>query len=108
MQINIVLQNVNRDYICYTTQLNEKVSLYHTENGHSDHADDSNCSLSREIKEFTNKKFQCVQKLNAILQSRRKSEMTEAPKSKLVTYLAQLRSEEYSLPTVSDTGVLRR
>lgn len=76
-------------YLLYHAD-DEKVSLYHTENGHSDHTDNPKRGLSQEIGEFIDKKFQeGVQKPNVILQSIRKYEMTEHPKSKLVTCQTQ-------------------
>lgn len=92
-------------HLLYHYSTSSKVSLFTTECDHDNHdlvtsrgletEDIYSCKIWRRYYE-TKCYFGCYI---------RKRNITELPKSKIVTYLKQLRSEKYGLPTISGTEI---
>lgn len=79
-----------------------KVSLFETRSDHANHVTDPSRGLSAEMKLFVKEKFEDgIRKPNEILNVMRMRKMTEPCKSKLVTYLKQLRTEILGPSTIS-------
>lgn len=83
-----------------------KVSLFKTDSGHDNHTTEKKRGISDEMKTFIRQKFEeGIQKPNAILAVIRQKNMPEIEKSKLNTYLKQLRLEKYGVATISGTEI---
>ncbi|KAK7601962.1 hypothetical protein V9T40_009403 [Parthenolecanium corni] len=82
------------------------VSLYETQNEHSNHVTDPTRGLSTDLKLFVQEKYaEGVTKPNAILKLLRHKGMDEPEKSKLITFLKTLRLDKLGSPTVSASEI---